>query len=132
MTKLFAGFCGTALALVVLDALWLAFMGPKIYRPIIGEILADKVSMAPAVTFYILYVIGVTVLAVRPAIAALFRMDAHGVAEDAQDVGEIVRSVRSVGGMRQQSRRERFEWREGPRGDWHIDSFSPVRRETID
>lgn len=70
MSKLLAGFCGTALALVVLDGLWLFFAGPKIYRPIIGEILADKVSFGPAVAFYVLYVIGVAVLAVRPAIAS--------------------------------------------------------------
>jgi uncharacterized membrane protein len=70
MSKMLAAFGGTALALVILDALWLFFAGPKIYRPIIGEILADKVNFAPAVVFYVLYVFGVTVLAVRPAIAS--------------------------------------------------------------
>jgi len=33
----------------------------------IGELLADKVRIAPAVTFYCLYVLGVFILAVRPA-----------------------------------------------------------------
>ena len=70
MIKHLAAFGGTALALVVLDALWLTFAGPKLYRPIIGEILADKVSFGPAIAFYVLYVFGVTVLAVRPALAS--------------------------------------------------------------
>jgi uncharacterized membrane protein len=68
MMKYLAGFGGAALAIVVLDALWLTFAGPRIYRPMIGEILADKVRMAPAVVFYCLYVLGIFVLAVRPAI----------------------------------------------------------------
>lgn len=70
MMKYLAAYGGTALALVVLDALWLTFAGPKLYRPIIGEILADKVSFAPAVAFYFLYVFGVVVLAVRPAMTS--------------------------------------------------------------
>ncbi len=70
MIKHLAAFGGTALALVVLDAFWLTFAGPKLYRPIIGEILADKVSLVPAVCFYVIYVFGVTVLAVRPALAS--------------------------------------------------------------
>ena len=68
MMRYLAGFGGAALAIVVLDALWLTFAGPRIYRPMIGEILADKVRMAPAVVFYCLYVLGIFVLAVRPAI----------------------------------------------------------------
>jgi uncharacterized membrane protein len=67
MMKYVAAYGGTALALVVLDAIWLTLAGPKIYRPIIGELLSDRVRMAPAVAFYFLYVLGVVVLAVRPA-----------------------------------------------------------------
>lgn len=67
MLKYVAAFGGTAAVLVVLDALWLTFAGPKLYRPIIGELLADDVRLAPAIAFYFLYVTGVVVLAVRPA-----------------------------------------------------------------
>jgi uncharacterized membrane protein len=70
MSRMLAAFGGTALMLVVLDALWLFFAGPKIYRPFIGEILADKVNFVPAAIFYVIYVLGVTILAVRPAIAS--------------------------------------------------------------
>ena len=70
MMKYLAAYGGTALALVILDALWLTFAGPKLYRPIIGEILADKVNFGPAVVFYFLYVFGVVMLAVRPAMAS--------------------------------------------------------------
>ena len=68
MMKYLAGFGGAAVAIVVLDAAWLTLAGPKIYRPVLGELLADKVRIAPAVAFYCLYVLGVFILAVRPAI----------------------------------------------------------------
>lgn len=67
MIRSLAGLGGVAVTIVVLDALWLTFAGPKIYRPVIGELLADKVRLAPAVVFYVLYVFGIFVLAVRPA-----------------------------------------------------------------
>lgn len=41
------------------------------------------------------------------AIAAFARMDAHGVAEDAVDMGKIVRAVARIGGMRDKVLRKR-------------------------
>jgi len=68
MLRYLAGLGGVAVTIVVLDAVWLTFAGPRIYRPVLGEILADKIRIAPAVAFYCLYVVGVFMLAVRPAI----------------------------------------------------------------
>jgi len=52
----------------ITDGLWLSLAGPKLYRPILGEILAEKVSIAPALIFYLLYVFGIVALAVAPAL----------------------------------------------------------------
>jgi hypothetical protein len=49
----------------------------------------------------------------NPRVAAFFRMDAHGIPEDAQNMGKIVRAVVAVGRMRNQRRRKRFVWGEG-------------------
>jgi uncharacterized membrane protein len=68
MGKYFASYIGSGLAFVLMDACWLTLMGPKLYRPVLGDLLADNVRIAPAVCFYLIYVIGLVVLAVRPAI----------------------------------------------------------------
>ncbi|WP_297514676.1 DUF2177 family protein [uncultured Caulobacter sp.] len=67
MTKTAIGYGATALAMLALDAVWLTTMSPRLYQPRIGELLAAKPSLAPAVIFYLLYVLGIVVLAVLPA-----------------------------------------------------------------
>ena len=68
MPRYLAGYGGAAVAFVVLDACWLTLMGPKLYRPVIGDLLADQVRVLPAMCFYALYVAGLVALAVRPAL----------------------------------------------------------------
>jgi uncharacterized membrane protein len=55
---------------VLLDAAWLTVMGPVLYKPALGDILADKVRLAPAIVFYLLYPIGIAIFAVLPALRA--------------------------------------------------------------
>jgi uncharacterized membrane protein len=45
-------------------------MGNKIYRPVIGELLLDRFSVAPAVVFYFIYVLGMIIFAVSPAMTS--------------------------------------------------------------
>jgi uncharacterized membrane protein len=52
----------------VIDAGWLTTMGNLIYRPLLGELLAPTVRIAPAIAFYLLYPVGITVFAALPAI----------------------------------------------------------------
>lgn len=52
----------------VLDAFWLSLMGPRLYRPTLGDILLPGVLITPAVVFYLLYPIGILVFAVLPAL----------------------------------------------------------------
>lgn len=56
--------------MLVLDGLWLSFAAKRLYRPELGDLLIDKFKPAPAVAFYLLYVAGIVVLAVLPALAA--------------------------------------------------------------
>ena len=55
---------------VILDGIWLSQMGQALYRPILGDILADKVRIAPAVVFYLAYPLGLEIFAVLPALRA--------------------------------------------------------------
>lgn len=73
----------------VIDTVWLGSMGDRIYRPLIGEVLADKFRLAPAIAFYALYAAGLTIFAVLPGLktgdwstalmwGALFGLFAYG------------------------------------------------------
>jgi uncharacterized membrane protein len=52
----------------VLDALWLRWAGPNLYRPVIGEIMADEFRLAPAAAFYLIYIAGMVWFAIRPGL----------------------------------------------------------------
>ena len=68
MIQFAVAYVGTALAMLVLDIIWLTQMVNRLYQPRIGELLAEKPSMPPAVVFYLLYVAGIVILAVMPAL----------------------------------------------------------------
>lgn len=52
----------------LLDAAWLSLMGPRLYRPTLGDILLANVNVVPAIAFYLTYPIGILVFAVLPAL----------------------------------------------------------------
>jgi uncharacterized membrane protein len=52
----------------LLDAVWLNWAGPNLYRPVIGEIMADDFNVAAAGAFYIIYLLGTIWFAVRPGL----------------------------------------------------------------
>ena len=54
----------------VIDAAWLTTMGAVLYRPVLGDILAPSMRIAPAIVFYLLYPVGLAVFAVIPALRA--------------------------------------------------------------
>jgi uncharacterized membrane protein len=53
-----------------IDAVWLSTMGPLLYRPALGDILAQNLRVAPAIAFYLLYPVGIVVFAVLPGLRA--------------------------------------------------------------
>ena len=61
-------YVGAGVTMAVLDAIWLTTMGDRLYRPVIGSIMADKPDMRPAIVFYLLYVFGIVFLAVLPGL----------------------------------------------------------------
>lgn len=65
-----AAYIATAILFGILDALWLRIMVVKVYRPEIGALLMDGWRPAPALIFYALYMLGIQIFAVQPALAA--------------------------------------------------------------
>lgn len=60
----------SALAFAVLDFGWLSVMGPRLYRPQLGDMLAPGLQWAPALGFYLIYTLSITYLVVAPAVRA--------------------------------------------------------------
>lgn len=63
-------YLATGLTFLVMDAFWLTFMAGRFYKPQLGDMMADKVNFAPAILFYLLYVLGIVVFAVLPALTS--------------------------------------------------------------
>ena len=57
-----------ALSFGLLDFIWLRWAGPNFYRPLLGDLLADKFRAGPALAFYVLYIAGMVWFAVRPGL----------------------------------------------------------------
>ena len=53
---------------LLLDACWLALMGPRLYRPAIGALMAAEVDWPAAGLFYLLYLFGLLAFAILPAL----------------------------------------------------------------
>lgn len=54
----------------MLDAVWLSLMGPRLYRPTLGDILLTNLNLPAAIAFYLIYPIGILVFATLPALKA--------------------------------------------------------------
>jgi uncharacterized membrane protein len=54
----------------VLDFFWLTTMSPTLYRRDLGMLLADDPNMTVAVIFYLTYMVGILIFAVRPALTS--------------------------------------------------------------
>ena len=63
------GYAGVGVAFLVLDLIWLGFIARGVYVRGYGDLLADPVNLPAAVGFYLVYVLGVMVFAVGPALS---------------------------------------------------------------
>jgi len=64
--KLFFITFGSFLAI---DAIWLTKVAPKLYKEQIGHLMAENPNLGAAAAFYILYIIGLIVFVIQPALA---------------------------------------------------------------
>lgn len=58
----------TAVIFLALDAIWLTVMADRLYRPALGHMMLERFALAPAIAFYAIYIVGVVVFAVAPAL----------------------------------------------------------------
>jgi uncharacterized membrane protein len=60
-----------------IDIVWLAFVAKNFYREHLGHLMGD-VQWLPALVFYLIYIVGIVIFAVAPAIEARSLMLAIG------------------------------------------------------
>jgi len=66
--KWILSYVAGAIAFGILDFFWLRWAGPNLYRPVIGEIMADEFRGGAAAAFYLIYIAGMVWFAVRPGL----------------------------------------------------------------
>lgn len=68
MIKYVAAYFGAGLTFAAIDFVWLTTMTNRLYKPVIGPIMADKPDMKAAVAFYLISIAGTVFLAIAPAL----------------------------------------------------------------
>lgn len=68
MIRIATAYVATLIVFAAVDFLWLTKVGPSLYKPIIGSIMAPEPRMVPAVIFYALYIAGLVYFAVMPGL----------------------------------------------------------------
>ena len=67
--KYIIAYLATAATFLICDLLWLGFVARDFYRSQYGPLMADPIQMLPAIAFYVLFVLGVVIFVVAPALA---------------------------------------------------------------
>ena len=71
MTKqLIISFIFVSTIFLIVDVIWLSITVKSIYKPNLGNLLNDKPVLWAAVLFYIIYMIGLTLIIIKPALAS--------------------------------------------------------------
>lgn len=68
--KWIIAYLAAAISFGILDAFWLRWAAPNLYRPVIGAIMASEVRWGAAIAFYLIYIAGMVWFAIKPGIAS--------------------------------------------------------------
>lgn len=52
----------------IIDGIWLSFVANKLYRSQLGSLLLDKPNLPAAVVFYLVFLVGLVVFVINPAV----------------------------------------------------------------
>lgn len=67
--QLLIAYVSALLFFLAVDAVWLAFVMKGFYQAQIGHLMAAKPNLIWALIFYLVYIVGVVVFAVRPGLS---------------------------------------------------------------
>jgi uncharacterized membrane protein len=75
-TQLAKAYCLTLLVFLAVDFLWLGLIAKGLYQRYVGHLFSEQVNWAAAFLFYLLFVLGLMVFVIYPAIKASAMMQA--------------------------------------------------------
>ena len=80
MKLLFLSVFLTSAIFLIIDVIWLSYSVKFLYRPQLGALLTEKPVMWAAILFYLIYVIGLAIIVLQPAINndSIFQACFHG------------------------------------------------------
>lgn len=67
-TKILLGYLLTTIVFFAIDILWLGLIAKGLYQKILGHLLAEQVNWTAAIIFYLLFIVGIFVFAIIPAV----------------------------------------------------------------
>ena len=67
MVRMLIAWAAGLVSFCAIDFAWLGMMGPRLYRPALGDLVAANPRLGPAAVFYAVYVAGMVYFAVGPA-----------------------------------------------------------------
>ena len=70
MSRYLHAYIATAVGFCALDFIWLTLAAPTFYQAQIGQLLVAKPNLVPALAFYVVYVAGLVLFCVLPAVDA--------------------------------------------------------------
>lgn len=69
IAKYIVAYIATGVAFALIDSVWLRTMYERLYQPEIGDLMYEGgFRLGPAVAFYLLYILGMMIFAVGPAL----------------------------------------------------------------
>lgn len=68
MKSILISYLLTFVVFLLVDLLWLGIIAKNIYQKYLGDLLSDKVNWTAAFIFYFIYVAGVSIFAIYPAV----------------------------------------------------------------
>lgn len=58
----------TTVVFLIIDLAWLGFIAKDLYQKYLGDFMAEKVNWTAAIIFYLIYIVGISVFAIYPAV----------------------------------------------------------------
>ena len=69
IAKYIVAYIATGVSFALIDSVWLRTMYERLYKPEIGDLMYEGgFRLGPAVAFYLLYILGMMIFAVGPAL----------------------------------------------------------------
>ena len=70
MTQYIIAYVAAGVAFVIIDLLWLGLVARDVYQTKLGPLMAQEIVIPAAAIFYALYLAGIIIFAVHPALQA--------------------------------------------------------------